>query len=55
MEDAGVTVIRKEDLDPADYAEFRDLGIGVWQDFEDDIGSEMLQKMYNFKETGAVS
>ena len=52
MRDAGVNVITKEDIDPADYERFREMGIAVWADFEDEIGSDILQKMYEFKETG---
>ena len=52
MRDAGVNVITKADIDPADYERFRKIGMAVWADFEDEIGSDVLQKMYEFKETG---
>ena len=49
LREAGVKVITKDELDPADYAEFRKLGLSVWKNYEDVIGPELLKELYDFK------
>lgn len=55
-EDAGVTVIRHEELDPTDVDELREATSGVWDKYRDMIGADLFGTFETgLKELGIIS